>query len=356
MDNQSVNKIQKKLLFDESKSMGLGCLPCPDRNVCGGIHTSYLYDCLQLCCNNPSNCDYACPKDVENYVTLIRSVKGFEFDNIPHSKPLEYKHLPEYVPLVYNSSSRIESFEYETVAVQLTRLYDFDKKEFKFHCKEEICDYFGFSPNCNILISGVKEDVPLEKYWFIRKTKGFVKQLFKLQPTLVTAPNFSTFSNSPRMDNLFNMKRILICWSELIEQGIPAALHTNGRTLKDWERLTEFIAKRPEVKSISFEFATLFPERKSWYVDRLIELSNSVNRQLQLVVRGGSKHLEILHRFYKQLVFIDSDAFFKSVMRKQIQPNGKLSNVASLENYYIDDLLKSNIKAKSNILKEKIRG
>jgi hypothetical protein len=355
MSKQSEKRIRKRLLFDETKSIGLGCIPCPDKDLCGGINAPDLFDCSQLCCDDADKCDYACPKDIENYVKLVQSVKGYDFNSIPQSTILEYPKLPSYVPLIYSSGSRVELFDYEVVAVPLPRLYDYDKNKFKFSSKKELCDYFGFSQKCKIVISGVEKDVPLEKYWFIRQTKEFVKQLLNLQPILVTSPNFSTFSNAPRMNDLFNLKRILICWSELVEQGIPTSLHTNGRTPKDWERLTEFIITRSEIKSISFEFATIFPERKSWYVSRLIELSQNVNRDLQLVVRGGSKYLQFLKTAFNEVVFIDTDAFIKSVKRKQIQSNGKPLDVSSPHNIYIDDLLKENSRMKRNIIEPQFK-
>jgi hypothetical protein len=40
----------------------------------------------------------------------------------------------------------------------------------------------------------------------------------------------------PRLDNLFNMKRIALVWSEIQREGMPCALHLNARTDRDFER------------------------------------------------------------------------------------------------------------------------
>src|SRR5207249_4165551 len=51
----------------------------------------------------------------------------------------------------------------------------------------------------------------------------------------------SMFLDVPRWDNLHNMKRIALCWSELVSRGLPTSLHLNARTDRDWERWIEFI-------------------------------------------------------------------------------------------------------------------
>jgi hypothetical protein len=312
---------------------------------------------MQLCCQTPDQCDYVCPKDIENYIDHIRSIRGFGFENIPLSKPLMYENLHPYIPLIYHSSKRISLLEYDTVAIQLTRLFDYKTGEIKFKSKQELSEYLGFSPSARIVISGVREDIPLEKYWITRKIKQFASQLKGLEPVLVTVPNFSTFSNAPRWNDMFSMKRIGICWSEFLAEGIPASLHLNGRTLRDWERWAKFIEQRPDVKSVSFEFATMFPARRKWYVNRLVELASNVSRDLQLIIRGGLSYYEILNKFYKEVVYIDTEAFVRATKRMILQPESadrfKWVSVASPDYNYIDELLEHNVEIRAEILKQK---
>jgi hypothetical protein len=73
---------------------------------------------------------------------------------------------------------------------------------------------------------------------------------------LVTAPNYSLILNVPRQDNLHNMKRIALVWAEFMAGGVACALHVNGRTPYDYMRWRDFVAERPEVRHIAFEFGT----------------------------------------------------------------------------------------------------
>ena len=83
------------------------------------------------------------------------------------------------------------------------------------------------------------------------------------------------------------MKRIAIVHQEFLSEGMPAALHVNARTDRDWERWREYVAARPEVAHIAFEFGTGagWGERMGWHTAQLAQLARAVNRPLHLVVR-----------------------------------------------------------------------
>lgn len=53
---------------------------------------------------------------------------------------------------------------------------------------------------------------------------------------MVTTPNYSLSIDQPRWDDLHSLKRIAIVHEEFLNEGLPAALHVNARTDKDWER------------------------------------------------------------------------------------------------------------------------
>ena len=85
------------------------------------------------------------------------------------------------------------------------------------------------------------------------------------------------------------MKRIALSWAEVMGLGVPAALHLNARTDHDYARWTKFVAERPEVTMVAFEFATGagYSERLEWHVDRLCALASAAGHELTLIVRGG---------------------------------------------------------------------
>lgn len=341
---------QAQLLVSDRHPIGLGCVRCEDREICGGINIPDLFDCWPLCCGDLNTCDYVCPRNVEKFVEHLNEIDGFEFDAIFSRNDIEYELFPHYVPLLFNSSNRIGRIASDFVAIQLSQLIDFRTGQIKFNSPAEMSEFFGYPVQANVLISGVAEDVPLENYWYARHRRNFVRNLAKLNPKLVTGPNFSSFSNAPRWDNMFNLKRIEICWKEFVDQGIPTSLHMNGRTLHDWSRWTDFIKEVPAVRSISFEFATISPDRRPWYADRLVELAKSVKRDLQLVVRGGLRYLSRLNAVYADLVFIDTNAFIKSAKRQQIQEDRDASVQEPC--VLIDELLEKNLTVRAEIVRE----
>lgn len=351
----------KSLFHNPNYTSGLGCSVCPEKNDCGGEFTPNLFDCMTKCCNNPKECDYICKKDIESFLEYFHSVNGFAFEDIPRVVAVPFPLLPYTIPLINNFSNRTKPLQVGAVAIQLRHLFNHNTGIIKFESKEHLANHFGFSTNAKIIISGVSKDVSLEDYWFLsRDNNKLAKHISRLKPDLITSPNFSVFLDSPRYDNLFNMKRILICWSELYSYGIPTSIHLNARTDRDWDRWIEFIKEREEVNSISFEFATgaSFAKRGKWHTANLIRIASEVKRNIQLVIRGGYKYLNELHKAFPNLVYIDTTSFIKSVKRQaliwQDENNFQWVSAASPEMENIDELLSFNIEQNSLLLSKKI--
>src|SRR5205814_6503726 len=172
-----------------------------------------------------------------------------------------------------------------------------------------------------LLISGVGQDRVIEYYWSHRKAAELPDQLAQLKPALITVPNYSLFLAVPREDNLYSRKRIAICWDELVRSKIPTSLHVNARTDHDWERWTEFVGERDEIRSIAYEFATgpACLERGKWHTEKLIGLANEVGRDLQIVLRGGYYYLRDISEAYAEVVFIDTSSYVKTMKRKRLE-------------------------------------
>jgi len=314
------------LYHNNDQSVSLGCVGCTDKEPCGGLQTSEaLFDCLGFCCCNRnsedySKCQFVCRQNVEDYVNRHIEVNGWSLDNIPRSSPLRYSTLPEVVALLYGSSSRIDFLRAGAVAVPLEKLFDHANGRLKFSTKEELARSFGFDPSADLLLSGVGQDRVIEYYWSHRKAAELPQQLALLKPTLVTVPNYSLFLGVPREDNLYSMKRIGICWDELIRSDIPTSLHVNARTDRDWDRWTEFVAERDEIRSIAYEFATgpACLERGKWHTKKLIKLANEVGRDLQIILRGGYYFLRPISEAFAEVVFIDTSSYMKTMKRRRL--------------------------------------
>ena len=137
---------------------------------------------------------------------------------------------------------------------------------------------------------------------------------------LVTTPNYSLFTDQPRWDDMYSMKRIAITHEEFLREGMPAALHVNARTERDWERWTKYILLRSEVRHVAFEFKTGagLAGRIDWQAAQLANLAQGVGRPLHLVVRAaGGDILAKLVSSFAETTVLDTTSFIKAVHRQR---------------------------------------
>jgi hypothetical protein len=220
----------------------------------------------------------------------------------------------------------------------------------KFSTRQSLLDYFELGAHTNIILSGTDKDAPLERWWGNRNSVELLRAIAKLEIQLITTPNYSVFNDVPRHDNLYNIKRIAMAWSDIQSAGIQCALHLNARTDKDWERWIEFLNLYTEVSFISFEFGTGAGNRAriSWYIDQLTSLARKVSRPLHLVIRGGVQELKELNSHFERVSLIDTSAFMRTKSRVRAVFNDgrlQLSPNPTEAGAYVDDLLDANIAA-----------
>ena len=357
----SNSDLASRLGHKTGEPVSIGCMRCPDLNLCGGLRTAESrFDCLIFCeCPDRSKCNLACPNNPEIFIERTREVLGFDLSNTPRGPVLEYPTLAKCIPMIYHSSRRAKPLDHEAVAIPLSYILNRKTGRLRFENREELADNFGIGVDSKLVIVGVDQDQPIEDYWGLRRVAKIPEHLAMLKPDLITSPNYSLALDVVRHENLHNMKRIAICWSEFVLAGIPTSLHLNGLTERDWERWTEFVAERDEIKSVSFEFATgpARAEWGNWYVKRLVDLASKIDRDLQLVVRGGYAYLHKLKRAFKDVVFIDTTSFVKTMMRQKIVLKGGKHDWISgrtAPNVMLDKLLVHNVKHYGEVVANRI--
>src|SRR5947209_3520057 len=90
------------LYHNAQQPLSLGCMNCPERELCGGLQASLgLYDCTAFCqkCEDPGECSFVCHFNTRVFIARVQEVQGFNFDSIPRVKGLSYPRLPRAVPL-----------------------------------------------------------------------------------------------------------------------------------------------------------------------------------------------------------------------------------------------------------------
>jgi hypothetical protein len=232
---------------------------------------------------------------------------------------LEVPPLPSSVPLIYHRGSHKQPLRLDAVALPLAELITRTDGTLRFATRKALLDHFRLHDDCQIILSGTDEDPTIERWWQIADREAVIAGFRALGIVAITSPNYSLFVEVPRQDNFYNMKRIALAWSELQREGLPAALHVNARTDRDWERWAEFVAARPEVTMVAFEFGTGAGAkgRITWHVEQLVQLAARAGRPLTLVVRGGSTRLPPLASAFAKIIYIDTDPFLKTMKRQR---------------------------------------
>jgi hypothetical protein len=144
------------------------------------------------------------------------------------------------------------------------------------------------------------------------------------------------------------MKRIAIVHQEFLNAGMPAALHVNARTERDWERWGEYVAGRPEITHLAFEFGTGagWAGRIDWHADNLVRLGSAVGRRMHLVVRGGITILPRLLAGYDKVTWLETSVFVKTIHRKAafLRNDGAVrwQHAPTKQNEPLDKLLNDN--------------
>lgn len=347
------NLRRERRYWHESKQYAgsLGCAVCPDGTVCGGLHIDHhLFNCLDHCCGNPENCDSVCRNKPKDFPRRVREIGGFKFDNIPRSKPLPVTLLSQIVPILYNGNRRHKEFSAPMVCLPLYQIITRQNGKLKWFDREKLIKSFCISDKTQIILTGTAKDSPLERWWALGQKKRLetIRFLREVGVKLVTTPNYSLFTDQPRWGDLHSMKRIAIVHEEFLRAGMPAALHVNARTDRDWERWTEYIQPRTEVTHIAFEYKTGagWAKRIDWQTDQLVKMAKSVDRPLHLVVRGASRVLLKLRGGFEKITLMDTTTFVKTVKRQSasISSNGKVKWEPSPtpQNAPLDELLDRN--------------
>jgi hypothetical protein len=283
------------------------------------------------------------------FVARMREVSGLGFENAPRASSNGVPDLPTVVPFVDHRYGRVATLDEPVVALPLYELVNLATSRSHVASRAELADRFRIPESATIIVSGVGKDGPIERWWELKERTAILDAFKMLGIALVTTPNYSVLTDVPRTDNLHAMKRILLTWTEMAAAGLPAGLHVNGRTLQDYVRWGDLIAKRPEIEILAFEFATGCGrgERIDWHVAQLCALADRVGRPLVLVIRGGGRKLGELRSHFANVSLIETEAFSRTIRRRRayLAESGRLkwAKFPTPKGAPIDDLLAHNV-------------
>lgn len=349
-DTRSRKRIRRLWHKPQNPYIPIGCPKCPEFALCGGLRTEeQIFNCLSFCCGNASSCSLVC-RNNPDIALRLREVNGWELNNVPRAEPLGSPEIPPVVQVIYNGGGLRRHITAPIICLPLYRMLQRDGEP-RFHSGEALREAFNLASETRVVLTGVAQDSSLERWWGIG-TAARIKIIASLRVCgveMVTTPNFTLFGNKPRWHDFHAMKRIAIAHQEFLGEGMPAALHVNARTDADFERWTAYIAERPEVKDIAFEFTTgtRIQERRVQYVAWLHELARNVGRPLNLILRGGSETTADLSNAYRRITILDTNAFMKTRKRQRatMDSSGRLKwkQTRTKDGESLDGLLANNI-------------
>jgi hypothetical protein len=287
---------------------------------CGSLAVEAgLLSCLDLCCGNPAKCEKPC-RNNPNYALRVREVGTFSLDNVPRAPLLSTPPLPYVVPILFHGDSRANLLGPEPVALPLYEMFTRRDGNLRYASHGELCNAFGLVSGTPIVLTGTDQDPPLERWWgYQSKRREIIRGLRQLGIVLTTTPNFSLFVDVPRHVDLHAIKRIGLVHHEFLAEGLPCALHVNGRAETDFRRWAAYIRVRPEVTHIAYEFTTgtSRAERRPIHVAWLIDLAGAVGRPLTLIVRGGIEALPELSAAFGAVTVLETWSFMKTMKRQR---------------------------------------
>lgn len=342
----------RQLWHDEAHNApALGCHDCPEKSLCGGIHAAAPYfDCLTYCCGNPDKCETVCRGNPQ-FADRLWEVRSLDLGNVPRGLRLPTPTLPRVVPVFYHDSGREGLATPGVAALVLGRMFSRRTGALRFNSPEELRAIYRLAPATELLVTGIGEDAPIERWWGLGMDTraSMIRALRKAGVSLMTTPNYSVTINAPRWDDLYAIKRIGLVYAEMIGEGMPTALHVNGRTDTDFKRWAEFIAGRDEVTHIAYEFTTGtgWPKRRDAHAAWLCGLAQNVGRPLHLVVRGGNDLLKHFMEAFDGVTVLETDSFILAMKRQQAILRGNTSlrrrSAPTEKGTPLDDLLAGNI-------------
>ena len=149
-----------------------------------------------------------------------------------------------------------------------------------------------------------------------------IRSLKRLGVIMTTTPNYSLFVDVPRHVDLHAIKRIGLVHAEFLQEGLPAALHINGRTETDFRRWCDYVRSRPEVTHLAYEFTTGTGRaaRRLVHAEWLAGVAEGAGRPLDLIMRGGIDLLPRLTTAFNRVTVLETWSFMKTMQRQWAVP------------------------------------
>lgn len=264
------------------------CKKCTYFNSCGGC--SYCE--ASLCDSNCKVCGSIC----------IKRGKGLVYINNIIKQELEIKKnknfdIPGYIPILPDRLNNLLDID----DIKLIALHGGNALKSNGQGVRRLYRENGYNKAINIgkNIDGILEfyvrDRTLEGIWDSRES--LYKELKDMKLKAVIAPNFSVYEDTPRVEHLYNIRRSIIIYNELIDYGINAIPDISWYNINDLDFWIEKL-NNSECSIIAFSFQVVDVRLKAsnlWknYLAGFRYLIKNLNKNIKIIIVGLNSYNRI---------------------------------------------------------------
>ena len=313
-----------------------GCSLC-ERSLC----RQNCKSCLALCFHRPQAAAY------------MRKIGGIEIHGVTN-KELQ---LPRHIPIVpdrFKTSLKFEDIP--IIGVHGGNMFSRNGEKInRSYLEKGYAGALNLDERTKAILQFYVKDRTLEGFW--DKRKEIYPGLENMKFTAVIAPNFSVYEDAPRIDHLYNMKRSMTVYNEMIEVGITAVPDISWYNLQDLKRWADTI-KREKIKAISFSFQVVDVKLKAsgiWksYLLGFRYLCQSIPEDVQIIIAGlvSKEKVTALYRVAtgRRLHILNQSAYVQS--RRGMLSETRKQNL----DMDFDTLFRENITYFNRIYREEAR-
>jgi len=305
-----------------------GCVNCKLFKQCGGHQHPIIFSIG--CANFTEGTGTAATDDMspncdKKFWTLWDDVGGLVDYSVSQLRSTDATGLPRYVPQLQGRHLHPpRPLDAKFVALRLFQVVGQQPGGgygLRYQTAAELRAAYRLAPDTRVILVGVDEDPPLERFWQHHRTHKICEALARLGLE-VTIPNYSFFTCVPRFQILRNRKRILLVAERLSQTGVRVALHLYAITKADWAFWLGFLREHTEVTTVALEFQTgpLVNHAIGQQVfDELDDLIDRVGRPLHVLLIGAARfYLQARERHWN-LTLIDSKPFMCAQNRRVLE-------------------------------------
>ena len=268
------------------------CVECAFKKACGSCSICEASVCKRNC----SSCSVVCFKRPKT-IAYFNSIGG----PIAELKPNESINLPVHIPVLPDRFKTIPKYnQIKIIGVHAGNMFSRNGEKINnSYTREGYAAALNLDRRTKAVLEFYVKDKTLEGFW--DKRKSIYPVLKGLDFSAVIAPNYSVYEDAPRVDHMYNIKRSMIVYNELLESGIPAVPDVSWYNKSDLDRWCGEINKN-NIKVIAFSFQVVDVGLKTtniWrsYISGFRYLCRNIRSDVKIIVAGLVSPFRVLEIF-----------------------------------------------------------